>query len=86
MCGRYASFLPAEALARIFGTVNPLPNLAPSWNNKRVAIVRYHPETGAHSSRAASSPVPSLARTTGRSSKNVAFRCWAEQPSAIVEC
>ena len=28
MCGRYASFLPAEAIARIFGTVNPLPNLA----------------------------------------------------------
>ena len=25
MCGRYASFLPAEAIARIFGTVNPLP-------------------------------------------------------------
>ena len=32
MCGRYASFLPAEAMARIFGTWNPLPNLAPSWN------------------------------------------------------
>jgi hypothetical protein len=32
MCGRYVSFLPAEAIARIFGTVNPLPNLAPSWN------------------------------------------------------
>ena len=32
MCGRYASFLPAEAIARIFGTVNPLPNLAPTWN------------------------------------------------------
>ena len=32
MCGRYASFLPAEAMARIFGTVNPLPNLAPPWN------------------------------------------------------
>jgi hypothetical protein len=30
MCGRYASFLPAEAIARIFRTVNPLPNLAPS--------------------------------------------------------
>jgi hypothetical protein len=30
MCGRSASFLPAEAIARIFGTVNPLPNLAPS--------------------------------------------------------
>jgi len=32
MCGRYASFLPAEALARIFGTVNPMPNLEPTWN------------------------------------------------------
>jgi putative SOS response-associated peptidase YedK len=32
MCGRYASFLPAEAIAKIFGTVNPLPNLAPTWN------------------------------------------------------
>jgi hypothetical protein len=29
MYGRYASFLP-EALARIFDTVNPLPNLDPS--------------------------------------------------------
>jgi hypothetical protein len=27
MCGRYASFLPAEAMRRIFRTVNPLPNL-----------------------------------------------------------
>ena len=32
MCGRYASFLPAEAIAKIFGTINPLPNLAPTWN------------------------------------------------------
>jgi putative SOS response-associated peptidase YedK len=32
MCGRYASFLPAEALARIFGTVNRLPNLELTWN------------------------------------------------------
>jgi hypothetical protein len=32
LCGRYASFLPAEAMARIFGTVNTLPNLAPSWS------------------------------------------------------
>jgi putative SOS response-associated peptidase YedK len=32
MCGRYASFQPAEALARIFGTVNPLPNLVVTWN------------------------------------------------------
>jgi putative SOS response-associated peptidase YedK len=32
MCGHYASFLPAEALARIFDTVNPLPNLEQTWN------------------------------------------------------
>jgi putative SOS response-associated peptidase YedK len=32
MCGRYASFLPAEFIARLFATANPLPNLAPTWN------------------------------------------------------
>ena len=49
MCGRYASFLPAEAMARTFGTSNPLPNLAPSWNvapAQDAAVVRRHPETG----------------------------------------
>ena len=48
MCGRYASFLPAEALARIFGATNPLPNLAPSWNvapTNEVAVVRRHPDS-----------------------------------------
>jgi hypothetical protein len=30
MCGRFASFLPAEAVHQIFGTVDPLPNLGPS--------------------------------------------------------
>jgi putative SOS response-associated peptidase YedK len=32
MCGRYASYLPPDAIARLFGTVNPLPNLRPTWN------------------------------------------------------
>ena len=32
MCGRYASFLPPEFIARLFATVNPLPNLMPTWN------------------------------------------------------
>jgi len=32
MCGRYAHFLPAEAIAKIFGTVNTLPNITPIWN------------------------------------------------------
>lgn len=48
MCGRYASFLPAEALAKLFGTVNPLPNIDPSWNlapSQPSLVVRRHPES-----------------------------------------
>ncbi|MEJ0015623.1 MAG: SOS response-associated peptidase [Acetobacteraceae bacterium] len=49
MCGRYASFLPAEALARLFQTVNPLPNIPPSWNvapTQDAMVIRRHPQTG----------------------------------------
>jgi hypothetical protein len=51
MCGRsYASFLPAEAIARIFGTVKPLPDRAPFWDvaqpTQGAAVVRPHPVTG----------------------------------------
>ena len=42
MCGRYASFLGAEFIARLFATVNPLPNLAPTWNGCG-ANLRYAP-------------------------------------------
>jgi hypothetical protein len=38
MCGRYASFLPAEAMRRTFRTVNPLPNLEPSLERRSDAI------------------------------------------------
>lgn len=49
MCGRYASFLPPELIARLFGTKNPLPNLKPTWNmapTMDAPVVRRHPETG----------------------------------------
>jgi putative SOS response-associated peptidase YedK len=49
MCGRYAAFLPAEAIARLFHTVNPLPNVAASWNvapTQPAMVIRRHPETG----------------------------------------
>ena len=49
MCGRYASFLPADAIAQLFSTVNPLPNAAPSWNvgpTQNAMVVRRHPDTG----------------------------------------
>ncbi len=49
MCGRYASFLPPEALRAIFHTANPLPNAAPTWNmapTQDALVVRRHPQTG----------------------------------------
>jgi putative SOS response-associated peptidase YedK len=48
MCGRYASFLPPELIARLFGTKNPLPNLKPTWNmapTMSAPVVRRHPES-----------------------------------------
>ena len=49
MCGRYASFLPPELIARLFGTKNPMPNLKPTWNmapTMDAPVVRRHPDTG----------------------------------------
>jgi putative SOS response-associated peptidase YedK len=49
MCGRYASSRPPEFLARLFHTVNRLPNFAPSWNiapSQEAMVVRRHPDTG----------------------------------------
>lgn len=49
MCGRYASFLPPEAIARFFRTTNTLPNIGPSWNvapSQQAMVVRRHPDTG----------------------------------------
>jgi putative SOS response-associated peptidase YedK len=49
MCGRYASFLPPDAIARLFRTVNPLPNIEASWNvapSQDAMVVHRHPETG----------------------------------------
>jgi putative SOS response-associated peptidase YedK len=49
MCGRYASYLPPDLIARLFGTKNPLPNLKPTWNmapTMQAPVVRRHPESG----------------------------------------
>ena len=50
MCGRYASFLPAEALHALFQTVNATPNWEPTRNmapTRDAPVVRLHPETRA---------------------------------------
>jgi putative SOS response-associated peptidase YedK len=49
MCGLFASFLPADSIAQILHTTNPLPNVASSWNvapTQSPMVVRRHPETG----------------------------------------
>ena len=50
MCGRYASTLPAAAIARLFHVTGPPPDIAPSWNiapSQAAPVVRRHPTTGA---------------------------------------
>jgi putative SOS response-associated peptidase YedK len=51
ICGCYASFMPAEALARIFGTGEPAAEpgaiLERRTPTSDCVVVRYHPETGA---------------------------------------
>lgn len=50
MCGRFASTLPPEAIARLFATENPLANFAPNWNlapSQDAPVVRRNPDSGA---------------------------------------
>ena len=49
MCGRFASSLPPEAIARLFRTTGATPNLGPKWNvapTQDAMVVRRHRETG----------------------------------------
>ena len=49
MCGRYATFLPPEAVVALFQTRGPIPNWAPTWNmapTRDAPVVRLHPDTG----------------------------------------
>ena len=48
MCGRYAVFLPPDAIAALFRTSGPLPNWEPTWNmapTRDAPVVRLHPGT-----------------------------------------
>ena len=49
MCGRYAAFLPAEAIVALFHTAGPVPNWAPTWNmapTRDAPVIRRHPASG----------------------------------------
>jgi len=79
MCGRYASFLPAEALARVFGTTGPLPNLEPTWNmapTKDAPIVRFDPHTGERRLEVAKwGLVPFFTKGLAKARKPINARC-----------
>lgn len=50
MCGRYAAFRSVEEIRRLFATVNPPPNFAPTWNmapTRQAPVVRLHPAEAA---------------------------------------
>ncbi len=49
MCGRYASYLPPEAIRAAFRSRNALVNHPPNWNvapTQPAMVLRRHPETG----------------------------------------
>jgi putative SOS response-associated peptidase YedK len=49
MCGRFASQLPPDLLARTLAVLGDIPNTPPSWNvapTQTALVVRRHPETG----------------------------------------
>ncbi len=49
MCGRFASALPPEMMAKLFRTTGALPNSGPTWNmapSQGAMVVRHNPETG----------------------------------------
>ncbi|NPD66304.1 SOS response-associated peptidase (plasmid) [Lichenicola cladoniae] len=48
MCGRFASTIPPELVAKLFATSNAVPNLGSNWNTaptQQALVVRRHPET-----------------------------------------
>ena len=48
MCGRFVVTLPPDAIARLFRTHGPVPNLAATWNlapTRDAPAIRLHPET-----------------------------------------
>ena len=77
MCGRYASFLPAEALARLFGTMNPLPNLEPTWNmapTKNAPVVRLSRDGERHLDALKWGLVPSFTKDLKKARKPINAR------------
>jgi putative SOS response-associated peptidase YedK len=87
MCGRYLLQRSPAELAQYFGTVNPTPNHAASWNiavTQDSLVVRRHPESGErHLDRLRWGLVPRWASDTKDAAKlmNARSEGIAEKPS-----
>jgi putative SOS response-associated peptidase YedK len=87
MCGRYFQQRGPASVARYFETVNPVPNIAASWNRaptQDALVVRRHPETGArHLDPLRWGLVPRWAKDPGVGSKMINARSEGitEKPS-----
>ena len=49
MCGRFTFNRPVDEIRALFGTVNAVPNVAPTWNmapTRLAPVVRRHPDSG----------------------------------------
>jgi putative SOS response-associated peptidase YedK len=49
MCGRIVFHSPVDEIRDLFGTVNPPPNVPPTWNmapTRLAPVVRLHPQSG----------------------------------------
>lgn len=87
MCGRYFQQRGPASVARYFETVNPVPNLAASWNRaptQDALAVRRHPETGArHLDTLRWGLVPRWAKDTSGAGRmiNARSETLAEKPA-----
>src|SRR3954451_516003 len=79
MCGRYASYLPPDVIARLFGTVNPLLNVKPTWNmapTQDAMVVRRDEESGdRHLDILKWSLIPSFTKDVAKARKPINARC-----------
>jgi putative SOS response-associated peptidase YedK len=79
MCGRYASYLPPDVIARLFGTVNPLLNVKPTWNmapTQDAMVVRRDEESGdRHLDILKWGLIPSFTKDVAKARKPINARC-----------
>jgi putative SOS response-associated peptidase YedK len=86
MCGRYASFLPVDYLARLLATVNPPPNLEPTWNmapTMDAPVVRLDRDRRRHLDVMKWGLVPYFTKNLNKARKPINGRCETVETSGM---